>query len=70
MFQNVFDLRAKRVRKCVSNKCVCVCSDVLLSLMLLSRGFHLHIICAYTHAVYTSTYDAIFLSQSHVDGVV
>ena len=65
MFQNVFDLRAKRVRKCVSNKCTCVYSDVLLS-----RGFHLHIICAYTHAVYTSMYDAILLSQSHVDGVV
>ena len=65
MFQDANDLRAKHVQKCVSNKCACVCSDVLLS-----RGFHVHIIYAYTHAVYTSTYDAILLSQSHVDDVV
>ena len=47
MFQNANDLRAKCVRKCVPNKCVCACSDVLLS-----RGFHVHIIYAYTHTVY------------------
>ena len=65
MFQNAFHLCAKRVRKYVSNTCACACSDVLLSC-----GFHVHIIYAYTHAVYTSTYDAILLSQSHVDDVV
>ena len=40
----MFDLRAKRVQKCVSNKCACACNDVLLT-----RGFHVHIIYACTN---------------------